>query len=72
MFLEQFADLLKSSVACDGLFVVGDLNVHFDNPSDPCTAALNVVLGNLSLEQSVYLPIVAAILFRLADQESCN
>ena len=31
-------------------FVVGDLNVHFDNPYDPCTAALNAVLYNLSLE----------------------
>ena len=49
MFLEQFTDLLESYVACDRLFVVGDLNVHFDNPSDPCTAALNAVLANLSL-----------------------
>ena len=32
---------------------MGDLNVHFDNPSYPCTAALNVLLGNLSLEQLV-------------------
>ena len=32
------------------------LNVHFDNPSDPCTVALNVVLGNLSLEQLVNVP----------------
>ena len=53
MFLEQFTDLLESYVACDRLFVVGDLNVHFDNPSDPCTAALNAALGNLSLEQLV-------------------
>ena len=37
-------------------FVVGDLNVHFDNPSDPCTAALNAVLANLSLEQLVNVP----------------
>ena len=51
MILEQFTDLLESYVACDRLFVVGDLNVHFDNPSDPCTAALNAVLANLSLEQ---------------------
>ena len=35
---------------------MGDLNVHFDNPSDPCTAALNVILGNLSLEQLVNVP----------------
>ena len=63
VFLEQFTDLLESYVACDKLFVVGDLNVHFDNPSDPCTAALNAVLGNLSLEQLVNVPsIVAAIL----------
>ena len=27
---------------------MGDLNIHFSNPSDPCTAALNVVLGSLS------------------------
>ena len=56
MFLEQFTDLLESYVACDRLFVVGDLNVHFDNPSDPCTAALNAVLVNLSLEQLVNVP----------------
>ena len=56
MFLEQFTDLLESYVACDRLSVVGDLNVHFDNPSDPCTAALNAVLGNLSLEQLVNVP----------------
>ena len=56
MFLEQFTDLLESYVACDRLFVVGDLNVHFDNPSDPCTAALNAVLGSLSLEQLVNVP----------------
>ena len=48
MFLKQFTDLLESDVACERPFVVGDLNVHFDNPSDPCAAALNV--GNLSLE----------------------
>ena len=40
-------------VSCDRLFVEGDLHVYFDNPSDPRTAALNVVLGNLSLEQLV-------------------
>ena len=51
MFLEQFADLLESYVACDRFFVV-----HFDNPSDPCTAALNAVLANLSLEQLVNVP----------------
>ena len=53
MFLEKFTDSLESYVACDRLFVVGDLNVHFDNPSDPCTAALNAVLAHLSLEQLV-------------------
>ena len=56
MFWEQFTDLLESYVACDRLLVVGDLNVHFNNPSDPCTAALNAVLGNLSLEQLVNVP----------------
>ena len=35
---------------------MGDLNVHFDNSSDPCTAALDAVLGNLSLEQLVNVP----------------
>ena len=56
MFLERFTDWLESYVACDRLFIVGDLNVHFDNPSDPCTAALNVVLGNLSFEQLDNVP----------------
>ena len=35
---------------------MGDLNVHCDNSSDPCTAALNAVLANLSLEQLVNVP----------------
>ena len=56
MFLEQFSDLLESYVSCDRLFVVGDLNVHFDKPSDPSTSALNVVLDNLSLHQLVNVP----------------
>ena len=43
-------------MACDRLFVVGDLNVHFDKPSDLCTSALNVVLHNLSLLQLVNVP----------------
>ena len=53
MFLEQFTDVLESRVASDRLFVVGDLYDHFENPSDSCTAALNAVLANLSLEQLV-------------------
>ena len=53
MFLDQFSDLLESYVSCDRLFVVSDLNVHFDKPSDPSTSALNVVLDNLSLHQLV-------------------
>ena len=56
MFFEQSSDLLESYVSCDRLFVVGDLNVHFDNPSDPTTSALNVVLDNLSLHQLVNVP----------------
>ena len=53
MFLEQFSDLLESYVSCDRLFVVGDLNVHFDKSSDPSTSALNAVLDNLILHQLV-------------------
>ena len=56
MFLEQFSDLLKSYVSCDRLFVVGDLNVHFEKPSDPSTSALNVVLDNLCLHQLINVP----------------
>ena len=53
MFLEQFSGLLESYASCDRLFVVGDLNVHFDKPP---TSALNVVLDNLSLHQLVNVP----------------
>ena len=49
--------MLESYVSCDRLFVVGDLDFHFDKPSDPSTAALNVVLDNLSLHQLVEVPI---------------
>ena len=56
MFLEQFSDLLESYVSCDRLFVVGDLSVLFDKPSDPTTSAENIVLDNLSLHQLVNVP----------------
>ena len=56
MFWEQFSDLLESYVSCDRLFVEGDLNVHFDKPSDPTTSTLNVALDNLSLHQLVNVP----------------
>ena len=46
----------KNYVACRRLSLEGGLNVHLDNPSDACTAALNVVLGNLSLQQLVNVP----------------
>ena len=48
--------MLESYVSCDRLFVVGDLNIHFDKPSDPTTSALNVELDNLSLRQLVSVP----------------
>ena len=54
--MEQFSDLLESYLSCDRLFVVGDLNVHFDKPSDPSTSALNVILDNFSLHQLVSVP----------------
>ena len=56
MFLEHFSDLLESNVSCDRLFVVVDLNVHFDKPSDASISALHVVLDNLSLHQLVNVP----------------
>ena len=56
MPLEQFSDVLESYVSYGRLFVVGDLNVHFDKPSDPSTSALTVVLNNLSLHQLVTVP----------------
>ena len=57
MFLEQFSDLLESYYTyIYRLFVVGDLNVHFDKPSDPSISALNVVLDNLSLHQLANVP----------------
>ena len=60
-FLDQFSDLLESYISCDRLFVVGDLNVHFDKPSDPSTSALNVVLDNPSLHQLVKVPTHATL-----------
>ena len=56
MFLEQFSDLLESYVSCDRLFVVGDLNVHFDRPSHPTTSGQKVAIDNLSLHQLVNVP----------------
>ena len=48
--------ICEDHVSCDRLFVVGDLNVHLDKPSDPSTSALNVILDNLSLHQLVKVP----------------
>ena len=62
--------MLESYVSCNGLFVVGDLNVHLEKSSDPSTSALNVVVDNLSLHQLVKSP--AWPHFRLADNKLCN
>ena len=72
MFLEQFSDLLESYVSCDRLFEVGDLNVHFDKPSEPSNSALNVVLDNLSLHHLVRMPTNRHSHFRQADNKSCD
>ena len=68
MFLEQIFNHLESFVSCDGLFVVDDLNAHFDKPSDSSTSAINVVLHNLSLHQLIkYLPTHWLITNRATD-----
>ena len=40
MFLDEFPDLLQSYVSCDRLFVLGDINFHFDSDSDVSVADL--------------------------------
>ena len=40
MFLDEFPDLLESSVSCDRLFVLGDINFHFDSDFDVSVADL--------------------------------
>ena len=42
-YSETIFFLLELYVSCDRLSVVGDLIMLFNNSSDPCTAALNVV-----------------------------
>ena len=56
MFLDEFPDLLEMYSTYEKLFVVGDINVHFDDPRNHCTIALNVVLENLSLQQIINVP----------------
>ena len=40
MFLDEFPDLLESYVSCDRLFVLGDINFHFDSDFDVSVADL--------------------------------
>ena len=54
MFLAEFPDLLESYILCDRLFVLGDINFHFD--SDVSVADLKILLHNLSLQQLVNVP----------------
>ena len=54
MFLDEFPDLLESYVSCNRLFVLGDINFHFD--SDVSVADLKNQLHNLSLQQLVNVP----------------
>ena len=56
MFLDEFPDLLESYVSCDRLFVLGDINFHFDSDSDISVADLKKLLHNLSLQQLVNVP----------------
>ena len=57
MFLDQCPDFLEYVNSLSGdVLLVGDLNVHFDRPSDPFTAKVNEVLYMFDLTQSVKEP----------------
>ena len=70
MFLDEFPDLLESYVSCDILFVLGDINFHFDSDSDVSVADLKKTLAysNLSMSPSPSWPYT-----RLAHhQQDCG
>ena len=45
MFLDEFSDLPESYGSCDRLFVLGDINFHFDSDSDVSVADLKEKKG---------------------------
>ena len=56
MFHDDVFDLLEQYVTCDKLFLVGDLNVHFDCKSDASASQMNKLLHSLDLQQIVSCP----------------
>ena len=57
MFLDEFPDLLESYVSCDRLFVLGDINFHFDSDSDVSVADLKKLQHSLSYSNLSMSPL---------------
>ncbi|KAK7504048.1 hypothetical protein BaRGS_00004780 [Batillaria attramentaria] len=57
IFLSEFSDFLELCNLLSGqLLITGDLNVHFDCPSDPVTARVVQLLQMFDLSQAVDVP----------------
>ena len=57
MFQHDFSELLDFCNSLSGkCLIVGDMNVHFDCPQNPCTAKLTSMLDEFCFSQSVAEP----------------
>ena len=55
-FFESFNDLLERTAAYKSLFLLGDLNIHLDIPTDPHTITFQHIMSVYSLIQHINCP----------------
>ena len=54
LFFDEFADLIERVAAFAApIVIVGDINLHLDDPSAPTTASFNDILGGADFPQHV-------------------
>ena len=63
MFTEQLPDLLDYIDNLPGfVYLVGDMNIHFDNPLQSLTKQSLTTLSLYSLDKSVISPLIGAVI----------
>ena len=56
LFFQDLHDLLDRNISTRDFFVIGDVNLHFDNDNDPYVGKLKNALHDRNLEQVVRVP----------------
>jgi len=56
VFLDEFADLLERCYSYSQCIIVGDINIHLDSPSSPCSQQFKSLLDDSGMNDCVNQP----------------